>query len=155
MRSILLFTCVVFSVVCSCNNAKQIPFNQKDIIANLEAGDQETYHFFIDLEHPYFYSAGSRLTLYADKTRWAIVFEKSGYANRGYDCEIEFAYFGNCLINLQSLTDRVGVTSNLKSQQLITPDDLKGIEDNYNELVSKKARQVMVRDTILDIVQDR
>lgn len=60
-------------------------FTQKDILDYLEATDQEIYHFFIDLEHPYFFTAGSRLTLYADDKRWAIVFEKSGYANRGLE----------------------------------------------------------------------
>ena len=83
-----------------------MPYSQKDILEYLEKCDQETYHFFIDLEHPYFFTAGSRLTLYADENRWAIVFEKSGYSTGSSAAEIEFANFGNCLINLKSKIPR-------------------------------------------------
>ena len=46
------------------------------------------YNFFLDLEHGYCETAGNRIHLYADSTRWAIVFEKSGYQNRGTSAEI-------------------------------------------------------------------
>lgn len=39
----------------------------------------------MDLEHPYFYTANSRLSLFADDANRTIVFEKSGYANRASD----------------------------------------------------------------------
>ncbi|RZJ47794.1 MAG: hypothetical protein EOO44_21965, partial [Flavobacterium sp.] len=47
------------------------------------------YNFFLDLEHGYCETAGNRIHLYADSTRWIIVFEKSGYQNRGTSAEIE------------------------------------------------------------------
>ncbi len=40
-------------------------------------------YFFMDLGHGYFYTANSRLSLFSNRRDWAIVFEKSGYANRG------------------------------------------------------------------------
>ena len=54
---------------------------------------KEPCWFFMELDHGYFHTANSRLTLYADNTRWAIVFEKNGYANRGYRIEVETHYF--------------------------------------------------------------
>jgi len=50
------------------------------------------YNFFLDLEHGYCVTAGNKIHLYADKNRWAIVFEKCGYQNRGDDAEIELQY---------------------------------------------------------------
>jgi hypothetical protein len=41
-----------------------------------------TYGFWLDLEHGYCETVGSRIHLYADEDRWAVVAEKSGYANR-------------------------------------------------------------------------
>ena len=126
-------------------------FTQKDILDYLEETNQETYHFFIDLEHPYFHTAGSRLTLYADEKRWAIVFEKSGYSNTGLRGEIELFYFGNCLTNLQSEGSADGFTSNLQNIMLINTSTI----ENDMGFVSKKIKQVKVRDTLLDIEQDK
>ena len=130
-------------------------FTQTDILNDLERYDQETYHFFIDLEHPYFHTAGSRLTLFADEKRWAIVFEKSGYSNSGYRGEIELAYFGNCLINLQSEGSSEGYTSNMKTVVLIDNEEMERIENDTDELVAKHIKQVKVRDTMLDIEQEK
>jgi hypothetical protein len=127
-------------------------FIQKDILDYLEETDQETYHFFIDFEHPYFHTAGSRLTLYADEKRWAIVFEKSGYSNTGFRGEIELTYFGNCLTNLQSDGSADGFTSNMKNVVLI---DTPPLENDMDGLVAKKIKQVKVRDTLLNIEQDK
>ncbi len=130
-------------------------FTQNDILNDLERYDQETCHFFIDLKHPYFHTAGSRLTLFADEKRWAIVFEKSGYSNSGYRGEIELAYFGNCLINLQSEGSSEGYTSNMKTIVLIGNEEMDRIENDTDELVAKNIKQVKVRDTMLDIEQDK
>jgi hypothetical protein len=130
-------------------------FTQKDILDYLEETNQETYHFFIDLEHPYFFTAGSRLTLYADKKRWAIVFEKSGYDNRGPGGEIELFYFGNCLQNLQVEVEAKGVTSNMQTISIINGDEIERIEDGNFELVGKNIKQIKVRDTMLNIEQDK
>lgn len=121
----------------------------------LEETGQETYHFFIDFEHPYFYPAGSRLTLYADENRWAIVFEKSGYST-GNNCgEIELAYFGNCLKNLHNGIAGDVTTSNMKHVILINNADLEKIDDGeFEELVAKNTTTIQVRDTFLNIEQD-
>ena len=123
-------------------------YTQKDILDYLESYDQETYHFFIDFEHPYFYTAGSWITLFADKDRWAIVFEKSGYST-GSDCgAIEFTYFGNCLLNLESGDPEDHSTSNMKVAILISDEDLRAIEEDYL-LIDKNSSTIKVRDTLL------
>lgn len=72
------------------------------ILAKMDADTENPYRFRPDLEHGYFYTAGSRITLFGDKNRWAFVFEKSGYSNRGGSVDIELNYFGNCLTNLET-----------------------------------------------------
>ena len=48
----------------------------------------------MDLEHGYFHTANSRLSLFADHPNWAIVFEKSGHANRALEIELELNLTG-------------------------------------------------------------
>ncbi|RZJ46331.1 MAG: hypothetical protein EOO44_22835 [Flavobacterium sp.] len=82
---------------------KRMTFNETEILEQLDLafngipskyyptgqpGDIK-YNFFLDLEHGYCETAGSRIHLYADSARWIIVFEKSGYQNRGTSAEIE------------------------------------------------------------------
>src|SRR5215467_10683432 len=86
-------------------------FTEKDVLDKLDLAFNGTppddypigkkedinYNFFLDLQHGYCETAGSRIHLYADTDRWAIVFEKSGYQNRGDRAEIELDYVGNCI----------------------------------------------------------
>lgn len=90
---------------------KKMDFTEKEILDKLDlafngipTGDYPNgnsgdikYNFFLDLEHGYCETAGNKIHLYADKNRWAIVFEKCGYQNRGEDAEIELDYVGNCI----------------------------------------------------------
>jgi hypothetical protein len=130
-------------------------FTQQDILRYLESYDQETYHFHIDFEHPYFYTAGTRLTLFADENRWAMVFEKSGYSTGNNCAEIELTYFGNCLQNLKSGLAGDETTSNIKSVILIDGKNLAQIDDGqFEELVSSSKDKIKVRDTLLTIEHD-
>ena len=131
------------------------PLTKEEILNELERYDQATYHFFIDLEHPYFHTASSKLILFADKERWVIVFEKSGYANRGYRAEIELTYFGNCLINMQAEGSEEGLTSNSKTVVLIDNEEILRIENDQDELVAKNIKQVKVRTTVVDIQHNK
>jgi hypothetical protein len=155
MRVLLFVLPVLFLLGFGCPDKTKTegPFTQKDILDNLERNDQERYHLFIEFEHPYFHTASTRLTLYADHTRWAIVFEKSGYSNAGFDGEIEMAYFGNCLINLESQGDPDSASSNMKTVVVMHTADLDSISEN--ELVRPAIRQVRVRDTMVDMEQDK
>ena len=120
-------------------------FTAKDVVDHLDKCIiDEPYCFFMHLQHGYFYTANSRLTLYADENRWAIVFEKNGYANRDSRIELELNFFGNCLRNL----DRAGANDryvcNAKSITLVDEDALSEIASDF-EQVSPSATSVRLR----------
>ena len=104
----------------------------------------EPYCFFMDLGHGYFCTANSRLTLYADDSRWAIVFEKCGYHNRASEIALELNFFGNCLHNQErgGLDDRY--VCNAKHFPLVDWDALKEIETGFESL-SPAATAVRLR----------
>jgi len=127
------------------------PFTAKDVVDYLDQCIiDEPYCFFMDLQHGYFCTANSRLTLYADEYRWAIVFEKSGYANRAGRIELELNFFGNCLRNL----DRGGANDrylcNAKFITLVDEDALSEIESDF-EQVSPSATSVRLRGEPMQI----
>src|SRR5450432_4008449 len=105
--SVLLF-CSLFMT--SYRNRKSSAYSKEDIMN--EFAILHPNKTFIDFEHPYLSTAGSRLTLYGDETRWAVVFEKAGYSNSGFSGEIWLTYFGNCLINQESWGRNVKYKSN-------------------------------------------
>ncbi len=119
--------------------------------------DNSSVHNFgsvpVDLEHPYFYTANSRLTLFADDSRWAIVFEKSGYANRAGAIELETSSYGNCLRNLEPVGVYYHGNSNLNSFGLVEPEDLGAIAGEF-ETVSPDATDVVVRGQALALPED-
>ncbi len=115
------------------------------------------YNFFFDLEHGYFSTAGSKIHLYADSTRWAIIIEKNGYGNRSLAAEIELNYVGNCVkYPVQSYPDRDYI-SNSKTVILISPDEYdriankEGSEMEQFELISSDAREVKIRGIYMPI----
>src|SRR5262245_57095947 len=86
-----------YDTTLSCKGSEKVimpkRFVSKDVIDYLDTCViDEPYCFFMDLGHGYFYTANSRLTLYGDDGRWAIVFEKSGYANRDGRIELELNF---------------------------------------------------------------
>ena len=113
--------------------------SKKEIYEALD--DLRINTFFLNLEHGYFYTAGSRITIFADEKRWAIVFEKSGFNNPGAGCGIELSYYGNCLANLDTFNDE---PYNIKIIPLIDSDEVEKIESN-----SSKQGQIIIRGTAL------
>lgn len=114
-----------------------MPFTETEILAQLDLafkGDPNhyfpagrpqdiKYNFFLDLEHGYCETAGNRIHLYADSTRWAIVLEKSGYQNRGTSGEIELNHVGNCInYPVKEYPDRNYIT-NASRVMLIEPSE--------------------------------
>ncbi len=126
-------------------------YTENDILIALD--NCTAYNFFLDLEHGYFHTAGSRINLYADENRWAIVFEKSGFGNRSGRAEVELNYYGNCLHNLDKAGSNNIYTCNAKYFTLITGEEFEKIEGDF-ELISKDAKVVNVRDIELPIEQD-
>lgn len=111
-----------------------------------------TYNFFLDLEHGYCVTAGSSIHLYADATRWAIVFEKSGYQNRATAAEIELNYVGNCIDYLVEKYPERNYITNTQRIVLIDPSEFERIENKEGkdletfELVGRDIKTIKVRD---------
>lgn len=124
---------------------KEAILNELDNLSN-------PYEFFPDLEHGYFCTSGNRINVYADETNWAIVFEKTGYNNRSFACEIEVLYFGNCLKNLDTIGKNKWL-SNAKIFNLISENDLNTITDEF-ETLNKKAEFITIRGQEIKIDHD-
>lgn len=113
------------------------------------------YNFIFDLEHGYFETAGSRIHLYADEERWAIVSEKSGYQNRGTSAAIELNYIGNCInYPVNSYPER-NYISNTSEIYLIEPSEFERIENKDGEgvetfeLIGQHIDNIKVRDKMV------
>lgn len=99
--------------------------------------------------------AGSRITLFADSTRWAVVFETVEPGQYG---ELILYYFGNCLINQEKGGLYGQYLSNTSFLRLITSEEYASIvagEDIGSGLIAKDAKQVRVREQYLPIEQDK
>jgi hypothetical protein len=131
-----------------------MPYTVADVLAAFDEADKnDPYNSFFDLEHPYVYTAGSAMTLFADSTRWAVVFEKSGFAPRGGYPEIELYYFGNCLHGLDKERSTKQFTSNVKYLMLIDLSLADSITDHF-DLVKRSATSVTIRGCVVSINQN-
>jgi hypothetical protein len=146
-----------------------LQFNETDVLKELDQafnnmpskyfptgkqGDTR-YNFFLDLEHGYCVTAGNKIHLYADSTRWAVVFEKSGYNNRGLSAQIELNYIGNCInYPIEQYPEGNSIT-NTSRIILIDGEELKRIENKVGhgletfELISNHVKQITVREKIV------
>lgn len=114
------------------------------------------YNFFLDLEHGYCDTASSKIHLYSDEIRWAIIFEKSGYQNRALAAEIELDYVGNCInYNIEMNSERKYIT-NSKRINLIDYDEYQKISDEEQfELISNTSNTVNIHGQIIKIEQNK
>lgn len=178
MRPILLIMCLVIS---SCtlmieNRQKDKPeamFTENEILDQLDFAFRTQYDyslaplphglkymFFLDLEHGYCVTAGSSIHLYADSTRWAIVFEKSGYQNRGFSAEIELDYFGNCIDYPVDIYPEESYRTNAARVMVIDPSEFERIENKKGtemetfELIDPDIKAIKVRDTTIAFDND-
>ncbi|WP_326994992.1 hypothetical protein [Chitinophaga sp. 212800010-3] len=118
------------------------------------------YNFFLDLEHGYCVTASSRIHLYADTTRWAIVFEKCGYQNRGGDAEIELNYVGNCIdYPVHKYPERSYITNSSRIE-LISSEEYERIRNKDGkdmddfELISPTATDLSIHGRKVPIDHD-
>lgn len=109
------------------------------------------YNFFLDLEHGYFNTASSKIHLFADEKRWAIVFEKSGYQNRKSSADIELVYIGNCIDSIKEKYEENTYISNSKYIELISYEEFekiqnkKGTEMENFELIDESINEIEIR----------
>lgn len=156
------------------NKTQNMTFNETEILEQLDlafngipnkyypTGQSEDikYNFFLDLEHGYCETAGNRIHLYADSTRWVVVFEKSGYQNRGNSAEIEINYVGNCVnYPIEKYPERNYIT-NTSNIILIDPTEFERIENKDGEemetfeLIGKNIKEIKVRDQFVPFDND-
>lgn len=140
-----------------------MPFTEEEILNQLDLAfkgipneyypigniDDIKYNFIFDLEHGYFETASSKIHLYADANRWAIICEKAGYRNREGVAVIELNYFGNCIdYTIDKYPERNYIT-NVNDIMLISDDEYERISDTDEEsfeLVSSLITEINVRD---------
>jgi len=168
----LLITIVFVSQNITCqNNMKE--FTEKDVLNELDAPfktplsvkklDEKTYfyNFFLDLENAYLNVANSIIHLYADESKWAIVFEINGYHNKSYNAQIDLLYFGNCIkYDKKETPERVNL-SNLFTIELISGEEFTKVENKTGsdleqfELISDNADSIQIRDKKVRIEKDK
>ncbi|TAE07714.1 MAG: hypothetical protein EAZ95_18085 [Bacteroidetes bacterium] len=145
---------------------KEIKFNESEILEQLNLAfngvpsvyypvgrpEDIKYNFFLDLEHGYCETAGNSIHLYADSTRWVIVFEKSGYQNRSKTAEIELYYVGNCIdYPIEKQPERNYIT-NVSRLILIDSIEFERIENKDGaemerfELIGQNIEEIKIRD---------
>lgn len=113
------------------------------------------YNFFLDLEHGYCLTAGNRIHLYADSARWAVVFEKSGYQNRGFCADIELNYVGNCIsYTIDEYPERNYIVNSnriplVDSEEFGRIQNKDGEEMETFELIGKDEKEIKVRDKLI------
>ncbi len=118
------------------------------------------YNFFFDLEAPTCIVAGSKIHLYSDKKRWAIVFETNGYFYNADYCGITLTYLGNCIDYDISKSGDHTYISNLVTLDLISREENKRIRNKEGDemeqldLISAKAHTVNVHGQNIEIIHD-
>lgn len=170
----LIIIATLFLLSCSWTTDRQHKdkskmFTEKEILHELDlafngtpgeyfpAGRLEDlkYNFFLDLEHGYCETAGNRIHLYADSTRYAIVFEKSGYENRGGIVAITLDYVGNCIDYPVDKDAERNSISNSTRIILVDPNELARIQNKEGkemetfELIGKDVKEIKVRDQLV------
>ena len=125
-------------------------FTKQQILDDLDDSNGGVYKFFPDFK--ILYSSGSRISLFADKNRWAIAFEITIF-NDGGSYMDEVTYFGNCLKNLDKAGYGGQYICNAKWYLITHGEELEKISDG-GEFVSNDARKIKIRDSILDIEHD-
>ncbi|PWU04299.1 MAG: hypothetical protein C5B52_01695 [Bacteroidetes bacterium] len=151
-----------------------MPFTEEEILEQLDLAftgsinqyfppgnpDDIKYNFFLDLESGYCNTAGSRIHLFAGSNNWAIVFEKSGYQNRGFSADIELIYVGNCVkYPVQDYQVRNYIT-NAVFLTLIDPSEFERIQNKVGsrmetfELVGQDITEVKIRNEFIPFEKD-
>lgn len=164
--ALLLFLSCSGTVKNNYNDGEKMTFTEAEILEQLDLAFHGTpskyyptgrpedikYNFFLDLEHGYCETAGNRIHLYADWTRWIIVFEKSGYQNRGPSGEIELNYVGNCIDYPVDNSPERNYITNSSRIILIDPIEFERIENKEGtemetvELIGQNIKEIKIRD---------
>ena len=101
----------------------------ESILNYLDTCVEASFFNFMELDHPYFHTANSRLSLFADQENWATVFERSAYSDGSWSLELELSFFGSTLRNLDTVGSNGQHLSNQKRFELVSEKDLEKVEE--------------------------
>lgn len=151
----LLFIFLIQFTFCSDRYIEKDMYTQADIIKELESVYfPDPYKMFHLMSDDDLYLSNTRITLFADNARWAIVFELTGYNMRAECISTELTYFGNCLSNLDKGGLNNKYTSNKKwLGNIVDCNDFKEIEVEYY-FVNPLAKSIQLRGKNILIEQD-
>lgn len=149
---------------------QKVSFSEKEILKQLDLAflgkpskfypqcrpQDVQYNFFLDLEHGYAYTAGSKIHLYADSARWIMVFEKSAYFNRSFNAGVELVYVGNCVDYIIDHFPERNCISNCRYITLIEQEEFQRIRSKSGqsdmetfELIDKDINELYIRDSLV------
>lgn len=118
-------------------------FDADEILAQLDACNRD--FMFPMLDNGYVHPVDTRLRLYGDEARWALVIEALGYSPRGGRLNNCLYIFGNCLGRPPGTAD---------DDFLVAIDD--DVEDpDQPEDVRPGLRQIRIRDQVIDLILHR
>lgn len=129
-----------------------VDYTTRSILDCFDHSHDTPYGSFINLNHPYQYLVGCRVTLFRDDHRWAMVGEKYDYNPRGGCVGISLFYFGNCLDNLNRSGASNQFINNVHYVYLIDGQEMAKIEEM--ERVIGGVESVRLRSTDLRIPRE-
>lgn len=154
MKFQIIFTTLLILVVTSCSSqpSTSIMYSKEDILNNLD--DVQPFKSL-----PFFTASASnlgasRITLFADSTRWAIVFETTDLGEYG---ELVLYTFGNCLVNQSREGLHGQFLSNVSFFRIISSDSYNQIVDANDPsfgLIRKDVKSVIVRNQQFPVEQN-
>jgi hypothetical protein len=119
-------------------------YTENDVLLKLDdVCYPNPYKFFPQFDSPISYPITSRINLYGDENRWAIVFELTTYNTNGYNIGIEKCYFGNC-VNYKEMSKGSPMETNNAFTQILSELDLLKIMDEMG-YIKKDASSIMIR----------
>ena len=151
-QTIFITLFILVATACRIQPSSAIVYTKEDILNNLD--DVQPFKSL-----PFFAASApnlgaSRITLFADSTRWAIVFETTDLGEYG---ELVLYTFGNCLVNQSKEGLHGQFLSNVSFFRIVSSDSYNQIVDANDTslgLIRKDVKSVMVRNQQLPVEQN-
>lgn len=146
-----IFICIFISIFFKISDKmNDCQYKEKDILLNLDdVCYPNPYKFFPKLDHPLSYPISSKIHLYGDDKRWAIVFEIVNYNTNGYNIVIDKYYFGNC-VNYKDMSKNSPKETNYDFTQILSEFDLMKVMDEMG-YIKKDASSLIIRGKRINI----
>ncbi len=118
-------------------------YTEEDILKDLDS--ISALKMFPNFNLSFNYQISSKINLFADKSRWAIVIEVTEYEKLNFIVSINKYYFGNCLIK------KTNNLTNISSAIIYTESSNIFDDDGH---VTKSAKSISIRQSEISIEHD-